>query len=182
MVERKQFRQDLLYRLKSFAIEVPSLRERKEDVKELTMHYNTKICDHYGIDTKGFSPEFIEALIAYEWPGNVRELINTLERVVAVARLEPTLYRKHLPLEIRVKLVRSSLNVLGNFPQQETVLSNDNSAMHTFQAHKRNTERTYLQNLMKNTKNSIKEACRISNLSRSRLHALLKIHSISKFD
>lgn len=182
MVELKQFRQDLLYRLKAFAIEVPPLRERKGDVKELTIHYNTKICDHYGIDTKGFSPEFIEALMAYEWPGNVRELINTLERVVAVARLEPTLYRMHLPLEIRVKLARSSLNALGNSPQQETVLSSDHSAMQTFHAHKKNAERIYLQDLMKNAKNSIKEACRISNLSRSRLHALLKIHNISKFD
>jgi two-component system NtrC family response regulator len=182
MVELKQFRHDLLYRLKAFTIELPSLRERKGDIKELTIHYNAKICDHYGIDTKGFSPEFIEALMAYEWPGNIREVINTLERVVAVARNEPTLYPIHLPVEIRVNLARSSLNAFGNSQRQDTVSGNDESNIQTFRAHKKIAERAYLLNLMKQANQSIKEACKNSNLSRSRLHALLKIHNISKFN
>jgi len=182
MVELRQLREDLLYRLKAFTIELPPLRERKEDIKELTIHYNAKICDRYGIDTKGLAPEFMEALMAYGWPGNVREVINTLERVIAVARHEPTLYPIHLPVEIRVKLARSSVNASGDAPGHETVPGGEESAIRTFQAHKRISDQAYLLNLMKHTKHSIKEACRISNLSRSRLHALLKIHEISKFD
>jgi two-component system NtrC family response regulator len=181
MVALNQFRQDLLYRLKAFTIEIPPLRDRKEDIKELTIHYNAKICDRYGIDTKGFSPEFMEALMAYEWPGNVREVINTLERVVAVARHEPTLYHIHLPVEIRVKLAQSSLNPNGSSTGQDMMPKNDAANIQTFQAYKKNAERAYLQNLMKEANHSIKEACKNSNLSRSRLHALLKIHNISKF-
>jgi two-component system NtrC family response regulator len=107
-------------------------------------------------------------------------VINTLERVIAVARYEPTLYPIHLPVEIRVKLARSALNCFGGSPSQNTVTDSEESDIHTFQAHKSIAERAYLLNLMKNAKQSIKEACRISNLSRSRLHELLKIHDISK--
>lgn len=182
MVRLKQFRQDLFYRLKAFAIELPPLRQRQEDIKELTMHYIVKICDRYGTEAKGFAPELIDALTAYDWPGNVRELINTLERIVAVARHEPMLYPKHLPVEIRVKVVRSSFKGVGESLSEDMPLHTGEPGDRSFHAYKKNAERTYLLNLMSEAKYSIKEACMISKLSRSRLHALLKIHNLSRPD
>jgi transcriptional regulator of acetoin/glycerol metabolism len=84
-------------------------------------------------------------------------------------------------VEIRVKLAQSSLNPNGSSTGQDMMPKNDAANIQTFQAYKKNAERAYLQNLMKEANHSIKEACKNSNLSRSRLHALLKIHNISKF-
>ena len=118
------FRTDLLFRLTAFTIELPALRERRDDIRDLAVYYMMKICERYTIGTKGFSPEFLEALRAYEWPGNVRELINAMERAIASARHEPTLYPNHLPTEIRAKIARSSvLRELGGTDPLNTPLA-----------------------------------------------------------
>ncbi len=64
----------------------------------------------YSIPQKGFAPEFFECLLAYDWPGNVRELINTLDRAIAEARHEPTLYPNHLPSYIRIQAARNTVS------------------------------------------------------------------------
>ena len=96
MVRNNQFRSDLLYRLRTHSIELHPLRDRTSDIKELIFYHLNKLCESYGTETKGFSPEFFEVLMTYEWPGNVRELLNTLEEVLSVARHEPTLFPYHL--------------------------------------------------------------------------------------
>ena len=106
MVEEGTFRNDLLYRLKSFALELPPLRGRTQDIRDLVFHHMALACEALGIGTKGFSPDFLEALIVYPWPGNVRELVNAVEMAVASARQDPTLYHKHLPNHIRIHLAR----------------------------------------------------------------------------
>ncbi len=109
MVERGHFRKDLLFRMRSFTIELPSLRDRREDIRDLVLYYSAEICEKYGIGMKGFSPELLDALTSYEWPGNVRELMNAVERTISVARYEPTLYPYHLPTHIRVQMARASV-------------------------------------------------------------------------
>ena len=109
MVEARHFRRDLLFRLQTFTLDLPALRERKEDIRELVMYHMAKLSERYGIGTKGFAPEFLESLIAYDWPGNVRELVNAVERALTMARHEPTLFPKHLPTQIRVSLARASV-------------------------------------------------------------------------
>lgn len=90
-------------------IELPPLRARTRDIKDLAMHYMVKLCERHGTETKGFSPDFFDALFAYDWPGNVRELINTMERMPTIARFEPTLFPRHLPTQIRVYEARASV-------------------------------------------------------------------------
>jgi two-component system NtrC family response regulator len=109
MVSQGQFRKDLLFRLRTFTIDLLPLRERPEDIKELSMYHMNKLCDRYQIATKGYSPDFFEVLAAYDWPGNVRELFNTLERALAAAQYEPTLFPNHLPTDVRIKAARASL-------------------------------------------------------------------------
>ncbi len=109
MTRAGAFRQDLLYRLKSMSIELPPLRERCDDLKGLTIHRMTTICEQYGLPTKGMSSEFVEALLNYDWPGNVRELFNTLDNVLLTTRDEPILYPQHLPVNLRIKAKQASL-------------------------------------------------------------------------
>jgi len=72
MVQEGQFREDLLFRLRSLVIELPPLRECLEDLKELTLHYMGTLCQRFGLEPKGFSPEFWSTVGNYKWPGNVR--------------------------------------------------------------------------------------------------------------
>ena len=182
MVINGQFRKDLLFRIHTHKIELPPLRVRPSDIKELAIFYITKLCESYGTETKGFSPEFMEALMTYEWPGNVRELFNTLEEVLSMARYEPTLFPYHLPAYIRAKVARTSLNN----SKRHKVESPGVDILEDF-AHERFPnikdfrsvmERQYLQKLMRLSDGSKKEACRLSGLSRTRLFELLKKHKI----
>jgi len=83
------------------------LREHKEDIVPIAVYHMEKICQRSGLDAKTFSPDFIEALLSYPWPGNVRELVNAIERAVAASSSASTLFRRHLPSEIRIQLVRA---------------------------------------------------------------------------
>ena len=107
MVKAGQFRNDLLYRLRSMMLLLPPLREHPEDIQDIILGYMSKLSARNCTEMKGLSPEFIETLEAYTWPGNIRELINTLNQANASARQEPTLYRKHLPEHIRIHVTRT---------------------------------------------------------------------------
>lgn len=184
MVESGEFRSDLLFRLRTFIIELPPLRERREDIQELARHYIDKFCNQYGVASKGFSPEFLETLISYPWPGNVREFVNTLERSLATARFDQTLYPKHLPSHIRVQVRRAAMESEARVAPAEggrTPLSMPKLQEYRDSIYAQ-AEKDYLQELMEATEENIQEACRISGLSQSRLYALLKKNNISRSD
>ncbi len=81
-VERGDFRQDLYYRLNVFPIQVPPLRDRKEDIPGLAAHFLERCARRHGIRVRGLADDAVAALAAHDWPGNVRELQNTIERGV----------------------------------------------------------------------------------------------------
>lgn len=100
MIDAGRFREDLYYRLNVVNIEIPSLRERREDIPLLARHfleYYAAKNDKIFLD---FSNEAMEALINYDWPGNVRELENTIERLV-VLHDSSQVRLKHLPPHIQ---------------------------------------------------------------------------------
>lgn len=182
MVETGDFRNDLLFRLRTFIIELPPLRERREDIKELTRYHIDKFCNQYGLPAKGFSPEFLETLISYPWPGNVRELVNTLERSLTTARFDQTLYPKHLPNHVRVHVRRAEMEAdskTATVDNHEIIrsLPKLQDFRDTIYAQ---AEKEYLLELMEVTQENIPEACRISGLSQSRLYALLKKNAVSR--
>jgi two-component system NtrC family response regulator len=177
MVQRGTFRGELLFRLRALTIELPPLRERREDIKTLAMHYVAQSCEQSGMETKGFSPELLHALGAYAWPGNVRELVHTLQSSVAAAGSEPVLFPRHLPTPIRVQLARISVTPpeapleVGTGPSERFPTLREARAV---------GDQRYLEDLMRHTKGYLKEACRVSGLSRTQLYLLLKKHSISR--
>jgi len=100
-VEKGQFRVDLYFRLNAFALTIPPLRERTEDILPLARHFLRHYSERYkGTGAMEFSPETEEILASYRWPGNVRELRNVIERIVVLEN-EEIILPEHLPAEIR---------------------------------------------------------------------------------
>jgi formate hydrogenlyase transcriptional activator len=86
MVRRGEFRSDLYFRLNVFPVLLPPLRERREDIPELVMHFVEKIGRRVGKKIKRISSTTMSALTSYEWPGNIRELQNLIERALILAK------------------------------------------------------------------------------------------------
>ncbi len=190
MVKTDAFRKDLLYRIYSFSIPVPPLRERPEDILELAMYHISEKCRKTGILTKGFSPDFFEAIGNYHWPGNVRELFNALESAMATAGEEPVLFPNHLPDQIRIKIARSSIGKTakgGSGPIPVTAESLQTSQVPETYRDFRNRlletgEKKYFAVICDLAKGNVNEACRLAGLSKSRLYFFLQKHGISLAD
>jgi two-component system NtrC family response regulator len=184
MVAEGTFRSDLLFRLRSLTIELPPLRERPEDIVELARFHVTRLCERYRRRTKAFSPEFLEAFKAYEWPGNIRELVHTVDGAVALAGDEPVLYCTHLPIPMRVRMVRSAISRKKSGDVQEPRESGPQSAagasgeLPAYREFRDSAEKEYLRQLITRARNDIQEASRLSGISRSRLYELLNKHQI----
>jgi two-component system response regulator HydG len=87
-IEAGRFREDLYYRLNVVALEMPPLRERREDIPLLAQHFLEALSRENRKSIKGFTPQAMDRLITYHWPGNVRELMNAVERGVVLSRSE----------------------------------------------------------------------------------------------
>ena len=182
MADKGDFRKDLLFRLRSFTITAPPLRTRNGDLKRLAMHCIHRYSENYGTAVKGLSSEFLDALQSYSWPGNVRELFHTLEEALAQAGGEPTLYPHHLPLHIRALLTRLTVKaraVPPSVPEGAGTDVQEPDQIPDIVTYRNQMERRYLQRLTRLTRNSRKEACRLSGLSRTRLFELLKKHHLN---
>lgn len=116
------FREDLYYRLNVLSLEIPPLRERKEDISLLVHHFLQKYSEKMGRKKKRISPEVINLLEDYPWPGNIRELENTIERIVAVEERE-TITKSILPREITVPARTEGLeyNIHPGFNLNKTI-------------------------------------------------------------
>lgn len=184
MVKEGTFRQDLLYRIRSFVIDLPPLKERGEDIREIVMKYISSLCEKQGIAMKGFSEEFLDTLINWQWPGNVRELLHTLDRVFAVAQDSPTLFPTHLPTHLRVQIARAAVGKKAGPKSSRDSTGISSQTFPGLHEARENAiseiELSYLQDIMAFTRGNLEEACRISGLSLSRLYALLKKYDILK--
>ena len=99
-VQDGRLRQDLYFRLKTFEIEIPPLRERREDLPKLADTFLRRCARQLGKPAPQLDPEALELLRAYPWPGNVRELQNAIEHALVLCD-DPVLGPRHLPREIR---------------------------------------------------------------------------------
>jgi len=88
LVSRNAFRQDLFFRLNVVKLDLPPLRERREDIPELAHHFLELFAAKNKKSISGFTPDAMDALLKYPWPGNVRELMNTIERAAVLSRSE----------------------------------------------------------------------------------------------
>src|SRR5581483_6463114 len=102
-VRAKRFRDDLYYRLLVVAINLPPLRERGDDVLELTEHFLRRYSGQYGRVIRGLEPAAKEVFRQYRWPGNVRQLQNVIERIVLLENDE-WIRVKHIPPRLLLEL------------------------------------------------------------------------------
>ncbi|GJQ50211.1 transcriptional regulatory protein ZraR [Candidatus Kuenenia stuttgartiensis] len=98
-VSEGRFREDLFYRLNVINIQMPPLRERKDDIPILSNYFAVKYAKKYKKEIKGFDPEAIKALLSHHWQGNIRELQNTIERAIVLCKSD-TISVDHLPESI----------------------------------------------------------------------------------
>lgn len=105
MVDEGFFRKDLYYRLNPVVIDLPPLRERRDDISLLVNRFVEDCCMEYGVNILGMMPEVMDAFIGYSWEGNIRELKNVIERIVILAKNSKTdmIDASYLPDEIRGK-------------------------------------------------------------------------------
>jgi DNA-binding NtrC family response regulator len=95
-VEKKEFRQDLYFRLNVVPVHVPALRERREDIAELAGEFMRRFSRKHGVHVKGFTDAALHTLRQHNWPGNVRELQNVIERAVIMCGENGMLEPDHL--------------------------------------------------------------------------------------
>jgi two-component system NtrC family response regulator len=178
MVEDGRFRQDLLFRLRAFHIELPPLRERPEDLREMAHCHLEKLCGEYRLPPKDFSPEFLDTISRYPWPGNVRELFNALERALVAARQEAVIFPKHLPTDIRVQITKAAFDNTPSNGGGRKVRAGSISAFPKLRDRReeaiREVEKQYVQDLTALIGGDIQKGCQLSGLSRSRLYYLMK--------
>jgi two-component system NtrC family response regulator len=196
MVEKNQFRSDLLFRLRTIHIDLPCLKECKEDIKDLTLHYIYTLCTHHGFENKGFASEFLNILENYSWPGNTRELISSLEKAILADPESPILYPNYLPNHIRLEYIESSINKQNrtHHPQKDIPTSNTDQLVslsdNLFAPIKplkqvkdlvvKETEKRYLAALMQSSKGNMDKASSLSCMSITRVYQLLKKYNIRR--
>ncbi|MCP4360927.1 MAG: sigma-54-dependent Fis family transcriptional regulator, partial [Chloroflexi bacterium] len=99
MVRNNDFREDLYYRLKVVDLDIPPLRERREDIPELVGLFMRQNNQQMGLNIIDVTPPAMEALMAHDWPGNIRELRNVIERAILFCD-DPAIDLPHLPAEL----------------------------------------------------------------------------------
>lgn len=145
-IEKQEFREDLYYRLNVVSIELPPLRERKEDIPLLAEHFLHKFAMENQKEITGFSPEAMELVLDYDWPGNVRELENAIERAVILAK--------------------GGLVTVADLPQENL------SLVHLASTGKnlKEIEKNHVLNVLRETGGNYSEAARILGISRMTLY------------
>ena len=182
MAERGEFRQDLLYRLGAFCLELPPLREREGDVKALLEWRVAQYAARTGQPAPEPSPEYLELLLSHHWPGNVRELLQSVDMSLVSALGEAMLLPQHLPLELRVRLMRGSVAARGYqaAPQGNPALA----ALGPWREHRarllEKAEADYFSALMARTGGDACLAAELSGLKTARLYELLGKHGLVK--
>ncbi len=145
-IEKQEFREDLYYRLNVVNIELPPLRERKEDIPLLAEHFLNKFAADNRKEVTGFSPDAMEFLLGYDWPGNVRELENAIERAVILAK--------------------DSLITVADLPQENLSLVRLASTGKNL----KEVEKNHVLNVLRKTGGNYSEAARILGISRMTLY------------
>jgi len=159
-MKKGRFREDLYYRLNVIPVKLPPLKERKEDIPELTALFLKEFSAKTNKPVQGFTDDAISLLMDYSWPGNIRELKNIIERAVMLCESN-RISIHHLPRELRK-------NIYNSAPHYET------SLMTLEEAQKRQIALT-----LEYTKNNKSEAARILGIHVSTLARKIKAYNLT---
>lgn len=146
MVREKRFREDLYYRLNVMVIEIPPLRERKEDILPLAESFIREDNETFGKNVKGLSPASIDRLLGHSWPGNVRELKNVIERAMILTESEE-IRPDHLSVETSGKT--TAIGAADTHPYPEDMTLEEVEAAHIIKVlEKVNGNKTHASRLL----------------------------------
>ncbi len=168
LVNQGKFREDLYYRLEGIKIEIPPLRERKEDIPILAYYFLEEFNKKYNTDVKGFLKDALEALINYSWPGNVRQLQNVVNEACIIA------------------FAKGQFIELNHLPKEITGIEDKHAMIFDYNLAKKmndtNFTTKYLRNLLSFTKGNISQAAKLANIERQSLQKLLKKYNVDPQD
>ena len=158
-MEKKEFREDLFYRLNVVNLKIPALHQRIEDIPLLANHLLRQAAERHKPQIRSFSVDAMKRLMAASWPGNVRQLVNVIEQCVAL----------------------SSSPVISD-ALVEQALSGENSALPTFAEARNQFELNYLRKLLQMTKGNVTNAARLAGRNRTEFYKLLSRHELDASD
>ena len=164
-VEDKEFREDLYYRLNSFPIFIPPLRQRRSDILVLAEHFVEEFNKKLVKNMKGFTKKALKLIYEYDWPGNIREMENTIERCLIISDKD-VIDVDELPQHIR------AADKSGFFDQPGTIFTDDNIV--PFEKIKEEA----IRHALKVTKGNIVEAAKRLQLGRATIYRLMEKYSI----
>lgn len=175
LVDERLFRDDLYYRLDVLPIEVPPLRERKEDIPLLAEHFLRLSYNDLKISYNGISEEALNLLKQYDWPGNVRELQNNIIRASILAYGD----------EINVEHINRKLNPLNSTEcfsilVPETLEEFYKAKKDAVNEAGRTVEKIFLENLLKKHNGNISQAAKAIGINRTNLHKMIKKCGLKK--
>jgi two-component system response regulator AtoC len=158
------FRDDLFYRINVLLIEVPALRNRKEDIPLLVNHFVDQFKKRLKKERKTFRPDALQALMDYSWPGNVRELENVIERTMVLTELD------EIPLSELPDSIRDIPSTIGGpLPSNEISLKANTMAL----------EKALIERALAKTDNNRTRAARLLEISHPTLLSKMKTYRIS---
>ena len=164
-VKERNFREDLYYRLNTIQIEIPPLRERREDIIPLAYHYLNQLCLNNNKNVKLFSPDTIDAMTSYDWPGNVRELQNMISRAYYLCSSN-MVQKSDLPLPVSEKSINIDYKSLDQ--------SYKNAKEYVLE----NFEVEYLTHHLKKNKGNISKTAIECGLDRRSIHRIINKYNI----
>jgi len=164
-VSERKFREDLYYRLNTIQIEIPPLRDRREDIVPLASHYLDQLCIKDDKHVKSFSPEAEDALKLYDWPGNVRELQNMISRAYYLCSSN-LVQKSDLPLPVSEKSIKIDYQRFDQSYKQakEYVVEN--------------FEVEYLTHHLRKNKGNISKTAKECGLDRRSIHRIINKYNI----
>jgi transcriptional regulator with PAS, ATPase and Fis domain len=162
-VIKRRFRKDLFYRINVIKIDVPPLKERREDIPLLANHFIEKYCSLMKKDSKAIHPKALQTLLNHEWPGNVRELQNVIERIVALHTGE-TLTEKDVMEHITIFQSDEEYDFLD----------------YSFEKAKELFEKRYIENLFRKFPKNLQKASLHAKVHPATLYRKLNQHKIQK--
>jgi DNA-binding NtrC family response regulator len=172
MVAEGSFREELFYRLNIVPVRVPPLRERREDVPALAVHFLEKFREETGRDVSEISPEALSLLVDYDWPGNVRELENAVQRAVVLAP-DRRIAVDQLPPEIRGR----SLGLTVSVPRTADELKQRKKELREKSVEE--VERQFVLEALKRSAGNVSHAAADVGMQRPNFQALMRKHHVT---
>jgi two-component system nitrogen regulation response regulator NtrX len=172
-IERGHFRDDLFYRLNVLPIEVPPLRERREDVPLLVRHFLQVHAEEQGLKVKEITPEALDLLKHYDWPGNIRELRNLIERLLIMVP-GPTIEASHAAQFMQLRSGPSPQAASVNAPGTALAAKHYESLRDARNAF----EREYIGRKLREHNWNVSKTADDLQIERSHLHRKIKLLNI----